>query len=91
MLRWLMSYLGLDDPYAEAKRGARLTQAEAQSIAKRASDRVSDAHDLGFVAIEHEGGERVWVFATNSRGSAWQVKVRDSDGNIMSRGRIGGR
>jgi hypothetical protein len=91
MLRWLLRYLGLDDPHIEAKRAARLTQAEARAIAQQASERVCDAHDLDLVAIEEAAGERLWVFATNSRGSAYQVKVRDRDGNVVSRGRIGGR
>jgi hypothetical protein len=89
MLRWLLSYLGLGDPYAADKRAAQLTEDQALSIAKEASARVSDAYSLELVTIEHEGVERVWVFATTSRGSTWHVKVRDRDGLVVSRGRRG--
>jgi hypothetical protein len=91
MLRWLSWYLGLGDPYADEKRVARLTEEQALSIAREASRGVSDAYSLEFVAIEKEGTERFWLFATTSRGSAWHVKVRDGDGRVVSRGRTGGR
>lgn len=89
MLRWLSRYLGLGDPYAAEKRAARLTEDEALSIAKEASSGVSDAYSLELVAIEDGSGERLWVFATTSRGSTWHVKVRDRDGVVVSRGRRG--
>lgn len=91
MLRWLFWYLGFGDPYAAEKRAARLTEEQALSIAREASRGVSDAYSLEFVAIKKENGERFWVFATTSRGSAWHVNVRDRDGRIVSRGRSGGR
>jgi hypothetical protein len=89
VLRWLSGYLGLGDPHAAEKRAAQLTEDRALSIAREASSGVSDAHSLELVAIENEGGERLWVFATTSRGSTWHVKVRDHDGLVVSRGRRG--
>jgi hypothetical protein len=89
VLRWLAGYLGLADPYAAEKRAAQLTEDRALSIAREASSGVSDADSLGLVAIENDGGERLWVFATTSRGSTWHVKVRDRDGLVVSRGRRG--
>jgi hypothetical protein len=89
MLRWLASYLGLGDPHAAEKRAARLTEDQALSIAREASSGVSDAYSLELVTIEKEEGERLWVFATTSRGSTWHVKVRDRDGFVVNRGRRG--
>jgi hypothetical protein len=89
MLRWLSGCLGLGDPYAAEKRAARLTEDQALSIAREASSGVSDAYSLELVAIENEEGERLWVFATTSRGNTWHVKVRDGDGRVVSRGRRG--
>jgi hypothetical protein len=89
MLRWLSGCLGLGDPYAAEKRAARLTEAEALSIAQQASSGVSDAYSLELVTLENDGGERLWVFATTSRGSTWHVKIRDRDGRVVSRGRRG--
>lgn len=91
MLRWLAGYLGLVDPHANAKRGARLSEGDALTIAHEAGSGVSDVHSLSLVAVESEGDERLWVFATASRGSVWQVKVRDRDGAVVSRGRVGKR
>jgi hypothetical protein len=91
MLRWLARYLGLDDPHADDKRTARLSENDALAIAREAGVGVSDVESLALVAIERDGDERLWVFATSSRGSAWQVKVRDRDGSVVSRGRVGGR
>lgn len=89
MLRWLSGCLGLGDPHAAEKRAARLTEAEALSIAQQASSGVSDAYSLELVTLENDGGERLWVFATTSRGSTWHVKIRDRDGHVVSRGRRG--
>jgi hypothetical protein len=89
MFRGLARYLGLGDPHAAEQRATRLTEDEALSIAKEASSGVSDAYSLELVAIESSGGERLWVFATTSRGSTWHVKVRDRDGDVVSRGRRG--
>jgi hypothetical protein len=91
MLGWLARYLGLDAPLADGQRAARLTEDAALLIARQAGDGVSDVQSLALVAMEHEGDERLWVFATSSRGSAWQVKVRDRDGSVVSRGRVGKR
>lgn len=91
MLRWLADCLRLGDPYAAQKRAARLTEAQALSIARDASSGVSDAYSLEFMAIEADGDERLWLFATTSRGSTWHVKVRDRDGRVVSRGRRGFR
>lgn len=89
MLRHLLAFLGLDDPYADAKRAARLTEVEALSIARQAGAKVPDVHTLEFVALIERGGERLWVFATTSRGKHWEVKVRDSDGKVVSKGGVG--
>jgi hypothetical protein len=89
MLRWLSGCLGLGDPNAAEKRAARLTQDQALSIAQEASSGVSDAYSLELVTIESDGSERLWVFATTSRGSTWHVKIRDRDGHVVSRGRRG--
>lgn len=91
MLRWLSWYLGLGDPFDAEKKAARLTEDQALSIARDASRGVSDGDSLEFVAIEKEGKERLWLFGTTSRGSTWHVKVRDSDGRVVSRGSRGGR
>jgi hypothetical protein len=89
MLRWLSGLLGLGDPNTAEKKAARLTEDQALSIAREASSGVSDAYSLELVNIEKEDGERLWVFATTSRGSTWHVKVRDRDGFVASRGRRG--
>jgi len=91
MLRWLTRYVGLDDPYADAKRGAKLSGDDALRIAREAGVGVSDVDSLSLVTIEGEGDERLWVFATASIGSVWQVKVRDRGGAVVSRGRVGTR
>jgi hypothetical protein len=89
MLRWLLRYFALDDPYAADKRVARLREDQALSIAMKAGARVSDAYELEFVGIERQGDDLLWMFETNSRGSAWHVKVRDRDGKVVSHGRTG--
>jgi hypothetical protein len=91
MLRWLSWYLRLGDPYAADKRAAQLTEDQALSLAKEASTGGSDALSLHFAAIEYEGDERLWVFATSSIGSHWLVKIRDRDGRVVSRERRGVR
>jgi hypothetical protein len=91
MLRWLARCLGLEDPYADFKREARLSVDDALTIAREAGAGVSDVHSLSLVAVESEGDDRLWVFATASRGSVWQVKVRDRDGVVVNRGRVGKR
>jgi hypothetical protein len=77
------------DVQAAKKRTARLAEDEALLIAQKASAGVPDAYSLEFVSIEADGDERLWVFATTSRGSTWHVKVRDRDGRVVSRGRRG--
>lgn len=84
-----MTFNDLVAPHASKRRAAQLTEAQALSIAANASSGVSDAHSLEFVAIENQDGERLWVFGTTSRGSTWHVKVRDRDGQVVSRGRWG--
>jgi len=91
MLRWLAWYLGLDDPYTADKRAARLTEEQALAIAQEASTGISDAYSLRFAAIEKDGEERLWIFATSSRGCHFLVKIRDRDGHVVSRGRMGFR
>jgi hypothetical protein len=90
MLRWLAWYLRLNDRYAADKRAARLTEEEALAIAQAASTG-RDAYSLRFAAIEKEGEERLWIFATTSRGGHFLVKIRDRDGHVVSRGRVGFR
>jgi hypothetical protein len=71
------------------KREARLSEAEARAIACKAGEGVSDAHSLEFAALTEEEGDRFWIFATASRGSAWSVKIRDRDGRVVEKGRVG--
>ena len=89
VLRWLADYLGLGDPFTAVKRRARLGEDEALALARSASEGVSDALSLNFTAIAEEGGELVWTFSTASRGSAWSVKIRDRDGHVLERKRVG--
>ena len=88
-LRWLSKFLPWADPYADAKRTARLTEAEAFAIARRASEGGWDEHSLRFSAMLQEEGEQIWLFATPSRGMQWLVKVRDRDGKVVSKERVG--
>ncbi len=68
-----------------------MTEEEALTIARSAGEGVSDITSLRFAAIAEEGGDRFWIFATSSRGSAYRVKIRDRDGQVVERGRIGVR
>jgi hypothetical protein len=81
-LRLLARVLGLADPFAEAKRQARLKEDEARDIAEKAAGTLPDNVRLQFAAIVEEAGERLWVFSTNTRGLGWEVKIRDRDGRV---------
>jgi hypothetical protein len=91
VLRLLARFLGVGDPFAEAKRRARLTEEEARDIAEKAAGRLPDNLTLRFAAIVEEAGERLWVFSTNTRGLGWQVKIRDRDGRVVGSGKVGVR
>lgn len=91
MLRWLARYFGLHDPYAEAKRRARLSEAEALAIARRAGAHVSDRFSLHFTALIEEEQEQIWIFETSSRGRIWSVRIRDRDGQVLGSARLGVR
>lgn len=87
--RLLARVLGLADPFAEAKRRARLKEGEARDIAEKAAGTLPDNLRLQFAAIVEEAGERLWVFSTNTRGLGWQVKIRDRDGRVVGTGKVG--
>jgi hypothetical protein len=89
VLRLLCWVLGLADPFAEAKRRARLKEDEARAIAEKAAGSLPDNLTLQFAAIVEEAGERLWVFSTNTRGLAWEVKIRDRDGRVVGSGKVG--
>ena len=91
MLRFVSKLLGIDDPHADAKRAARLTEADALALARAASEGAPDVHTLTFAGIREEHGERLWVFTTASRGMQWQVEVRDADGRVAKKGMVGVR
>jgi hypothetical protein len=91
MFDWVLRYLGIDNPQAKAKRTARLSESEALAVAQAAAEQSPDADSLYFADIVDEQGEKIWVFTTASRGSPLVVKIRDRDGTVIRKERIGGR
>lgn len=91
ILRRIVEYLGLGDPLAEAKRNSRLTEEEALTIARKAAGQLPGNVSIHLATIVEEAGERLWIFATNTRGLTWQIKVRDRDGCVVGQERVGMR
>jgi hypothetical protein len=91
MLRFLVQLLGFGDPYAEAKRRARLTEEQALAIALKVDAPRQDGVGLYFATLVEEGGEQIWRFSSTTVGSGWTLKIRDRDGLFVGRDRWGVR
>jgi hypothetical protein len=91
MFNWLLRYLGIDNPHAKAKRAARLSESEALAVARAAAEQSADAESLHFADIVDEQGETIWVFTTASRCSSLVVRIRDRDGAVVRKERVGRR
>ena len=91
MLHWILRYLGIDNPQAKAKRTARLSESEALAIARAAAEQSAVAESLYFSDIVEKQGETIWVFTTATCGSFFVVRIRDRDGTVIQKERIGKR
>jgi hypothetical protein len=91
MFDWILRYLGIDGPKTKIKRAARLSESEALSVARSAAEQSADAESLHCADIVEEQEEKIWVFATTSRGNPLVIKIRDRDGAVIGKERTGKR
>jgi hypothetical protein len=91
LFNWILRYLGIDGPKAKIKRTARLSESEALTIARSAAEQSTDAESLHYADIVEEKDEKIWVFATTSRGNSLVIKIRDRDGAVIGKERTGKR
>lgn len=90
MFKWILRYLGLDNRQTKTLRNTRMTEKEALQVARSVVERSPDADNLQLAKIVDEE-EIIWVFSTASRGNPLVIHIRDQDGAVIRKERIGRR